>query len=174
MRGLLTSAAGAWAASDSGYVNPGATGSGDHVDDVWVSDLNGDGADEVIVGYNGASGLHVLNGDGQLLWKSTDVGSGNAWHVSAGDVWGEGRPQVVSTRVDQRMVAIDSSDGATRTSVAAGHEAFMVRVGKLSEKDRAAALSRVTNARSASGMPTPSRCVRPSRSPRVKRSCALA
>jgi len=113
---------------------------GGGVDDVWASDLNGDGADEVIVGYNGATGLHVLKSDGRLFWKSTDVGSGNAWHVSAGQVRGEVTPQVVSTSVDSRLVSVYSGDGTTRTSVVPGHQAFMVRVGKLSERDNAAAI----------------------------------
>jgi len=81
-----------------------------------------------------------LNGDGQFLWKSTGVGSGNAWHVSAGHVRGEDTPQVVSTSVDSRLVHVYSSDGTTRTSVAPGHHSFMVRVGRLSEKDKAAAI----------------------------------
>jgi hypothetical protein len=42
---------------------------GGGVDDVWVSDLNGDGADEVIVGYNGASGERPLglHGSGETM-----------------------------------------------------------------------------------------------------------
>lgn len=65
------------------------------VDDVWAADLNGDGLDEVIIGYNGHTGLHVLDSTGKLLWKNTDVG--NVWHVDAGNVDGDARPAVVTT-----------------------------------------------------------------------------
>ena len=37
------------------------------IDDVWAGDLDGDGSDEVIVGFNGDTGLHVLDNKGQLL-----------------------------------------------------------------------------------------------------------
>ncbi len=68
---------------------------GDGINDVWVADLNGDGLDEVIVGYNGSTGVHVLNHDGHLLWKNAKLG--NVWHVSAGDLRGTGAGAVLST-----------------------------------------------------------------------------
>jgi hypothetical protein len=68
---------------------------GQGIDDVWVADLDGDGFDEVIVGYNGFTGLHVLDHDGKLLWKN---GQGaNVWRVSAADLDGDGRPEVITT-----------------------------------------------------------------------------
>ncbi len=105
------------------------------IDDVWASDLDGDGSDEVIVGYNGGTGLHVLDSQGQLLWKSTAIG--NVWHVCAGNVWGEGAPQVVTTSAAGK-VHVFGSDGKKRKDLDAGFYANMVRVGKLSEKDKAA------------------------------------
>ena len=78
---------------------PGAKGTA--IDDVWAADLNGDDLDEVIVGFNGGTGMHVLDGNGRLLWKSTDIG--NVWHVSAGDVEGKGRSQVVTTSATGRV-----------------------------------------------------------------------
>ena len=58
----------------------------DGVDDVWTADLDGDGRDEVIVGYNGSGGLHVLDPDGVLRWNTK---LGNVWHVAAGDLTGD-------------------------------------------------------------------------------------
>jgi hypothetical protein len=60
-----------------------------------VSDVDGDKLDDVVVGYNGSGGVHVLDGNGRLRWKSTAVG--NVWKVAAGDVLGVGTPQVVVT-----------------------------------------------------------------------------
>jgi hypothetical protein len=105
------------------------------IDDVWVRDLNGDGSDNVIVGYNGNAGLHVLDGNGKLLWKSTGIG--NVWHVCAGDVLGEGKSQVVTTSVLGKVHVFDRG-GKQIKELDAGCYANMVRVGKLSEKDKAA------------------------------------
>jgi hypothetical protein len=107
------------------------------IDDVWVSDLDGDGSDKVIVGYNGNTGLHVLDSKGQLLWKSTAIG--NVWHVCAGNVWGERDPQVVTTSAAGK-IHVFGSDGKKRKDLDAGCYASMVRVGKLSEKDKAATI----------------------------------
>jgi hypothetical protein len=82
---------------------------GDGVDDVWAADLNGDGIDELIVGYNGATGLHVFSNDGKRLWKHTGIG--NVWHVTAGDVDGDGKPEVVSTSAEGRVHLFDANDG---------------------------------------------------------------
>jgi hypothetical protein len=71
------------------------------VDDLWPADLDGDGLDEVIVGYNGFTGLHVLDSKGHLLWKNTD--RGNIWNVAAGDVDGNGKPEVLTTCVTGKV-----------------------------------------------------------------------
>ena len=110
---------------------PRATG----IDDVWARDLKGDGSDQVIIGYNGDAGLHVLDGMGKLLWKFTEIG--NVWHVCAGDVLGEGKPQVVTTSAAGKIHVFDGA-GKQIKDLDAGCYANMVRVGKLSEKDKAA------------------------------------
>jgi hypothetical protein len=104
------------------------------IDDVWVSDLDGDGSDEILVGYNGSTGLHVLDSDGQLLWKSTAIR--NVWDVCAGNVWGDGSSQIVTTSAVGK-VHVFSSDGRDRKDLDAGCYANMVRVGVPSEKDKA-------------------------------------
>lgn len=105
------------------------------IDDIWARDLNGDGSDEVIIGYNGGTGLHVLNDMGKRLWKST--ANGNVWHVCAGDVLGEGKPQVVTTSAAGTVHLFDGK-GKQSKDLDAGCYASMVRIGKLSEKDKAA------------------------------------
>jgi outer membrane protein assembly factor BamB len=107
----------------------------DGIDDVWAGDLNGDGADEVIVGYNGDTGLHVLDGSGKLLWKSTAIA--NVWHVCAGDVLGEGKAQVVTTSA-RGKVHVFGADGKKIKDLDAGFYASMVRIGTAPGKDGAA------------------------------------
>src|SRR5207302_1653292 len=104
----------------------------DGIDDVWAADLDGDGVDEVIVGFNGNTGLHVLNAKGELLWKS--AGIGNVWHVCAGDVEGAGKPQVVTTSAAGK-VHLFSGSGEKTADLDAGFYANMVRIGRPSAKD---------------------------------------
>jgi hypothetical protein len=106
------------------------------IDDVWPIDLDGDGSDEIVVGYS-RSGLHVLNSQGKLIWKSTTIE--NMWHVSGGDVRGNGNPQVVSTSALGK-VHIFSDDGTGRVDLDPGVFANMIRVGKISDKDTAATI----------------------------------
>lgn len=121
--------------SDGGQLwsYPGATG----IDDVWAADLDADGTDEVIVGYNGGTGVHVLDSGGRLLWKSTAIG--NVWHVCAGNVWGEETSQVVAASA-AGGVHVFGNDGKDRVDLSAGCYAFMVRVGKTSDEDARATI----------------------------------
>ena len=107
------------------------------IDDVWAFDLDGDKLDEVIVGYNGGTGVHVLDSTGKLLWKSTAIG--NVWHVSAGQVLSEKSVQVVTTSAAGK-VHIFSSDGKKQQELDPGCYGSMVRVGKVSPKDETATI----------------------------------
>jgi peroxiredoxin len=82
---------------------------GDGIDDVWAADLDGDGVDEVIVGYNGSTGLHVFSAEGKRLWKRTDMG--NVWNVTAGDVDGDGTLEVLSTSAQGKVHIFAAKDG---------------------------------------------------------------
>jgi hypothetical protein len=98
------------------------------VDDVNVVDLNGDGVDEVVVGFNGGSGVRVLDSHGTLVWQSTSIG--DVWRVAGGDVLGNGRPQVVTTS-GSGLVHVFNHDGANRHDIRPGFSALIVRVGWL-------------------------------------------
>jgi hypothetical protein len=98
---------------------------GNGVDDVWAADLNGDGVDEAIVGYNGTTGVHVFSADGQRLWNRTDIG--NVWHVTAGDLDGDGKPEVVTTSARGKVHVFSSLDGKPLRVLDAGLYANMVR-----------------------------------------------
>ena len=103
------------------------------IDDAWPIDLDGDQSDEVVVGFNGNTGLHVLNSKGEVLWTATG-NIGNVWHVSGGDVHGDGKPVVVTTSAAGK-VHIFSDNGKTRTDLNAGIYANMVRIGRIAAAD---------------------------------------
>jgi thiol-disulfide isomerase/thioredoxin len=99
---------------------------GQGIDDVWAADLDGDGSDEVIVGYNGGTGLHVFGGDGKRLWKRTDLA--NVWHVAAGDLDGDGKLEVVTTSARGKVHVSAATDGRDVRTLSAGVYANMVRL----------------------------------------------
>ena len=75
------------------------------VDDVWTADLNGDGLDDVVIGFNGGTGLHVLDNSGNVLW--TNVTIGNVWHVMAGNVDGDVRPVFVTATANGKVTFLE-------------------------------------------------------------------
>jgi hypothetical protein len=102
----------------------------------------------VIVGYNGGGGLHVLNDQGHLVWKTTEIG--NVWHVTSGDLWGFGGTQVVTTSA-AGLVHVFSEGGRTPSvrlpverrppaPIVPRTYATMVRVGKAAKTDKAATM----------------------------------
>lgn len=101
---------------------------GQGIDDVWAADLDGDEKDEVVVGHNGGTGLHVFNSDGQPRWKFTSIG--NVWHVTAGDLDGDGAREVVSTSAAGKVHVFDAA-GKELNTLDPGIYANMVRVARL-------------------------------------------
>ncbi len=99
---------------------------GDGVDDVWAADLDGDGADEMIVGYNGGTGLHVFSPEGKRVWKRTDFG--NVWNVTAGDIDGDGKLEVINTSAQGKVHVSAAKDGAPVATLDSGIYATKVRV----------------------------------------------
>jgi hypothetical protein len=53
-------------------------GSTSGVDGAHWGDLDGDGSDELVVGMNGAGGLHAVGADGKVIWKVSGIG--NVWN----------------------------------------------------------------------------------------------
>jgi hypothetical protein len=105
------------------------------INDVYPFDLNGDGADEVVIGFNGSVGLHVLDSEGALLWQADGA---NLHSVSAGDVLGAGVPQVLTTC--HGRVHIFGQDGKKIKMLDPGLHAFLVCATSYREDDRPGAV----------------------------------
>jgi hypothetical protein len=97
---------------------------------------SGNNSDKVAIGY-ATGGFSILNSDGQLMW--TSITKRKVYHVAAGDVRGEGTPQAISTSEFGRVHIFDLAHGDV-ASLDPGTQASMVRVGKLSDSDRAATI----------------------------------
>jgi Carboxypeptidase regulatory-like domain len=109
-----------WSYPKSGEASTG-------LDDVWPVDLNGDNVDEIGIGFNGGTGVRVVNAHGNLLWQSTAIG--NVWHVSGGKVRSDGTSSVVTTSA-RGQVHVFNADGKGPADLLPGFYANMVRVGR--------------------------------------------
>jgi hypothetical protein len=114
--------------------------------DIAVMEPQGSAFDEVVISYYGRQGIHVLNSRGEILWKMKS----DSWNppVAAGDVLGEGKPQVV-TISDAGHLQILNSAGTLVSDLGSEARATTIRVGKLSPNDPTATiLSLVVQAQS--------------------------
>ncbi|MBZ5638573.1 MAG: hypothetical protein LAO51_07420 [Acidobacteriia bacterium] len=111
------------------------TGAG--IDDVWAGDLDGNGEDEVIVGYNGKTGVHVVDKAGKIRWTSTAVG--DVWSVCAGHVSDDGRLQLVTSAYDGK-VHVFGRDGTPREILDPGCWSQMNRIVEPSASPRQATI----------------------------------
>jgi hypothetical protein len=111
----------------------------DGINDVWPADLDGDGDHEVIIGYNGFTGVHVLDSSGKKLWESQHIG--NVWRVGAVDLDGDGAAEVVTSADAKGKIAAFKGDGTRLPDIAvpAGYHC-MLRPLKLSGHDDAQGL----------------------------------
>lgn len=97
---------------------------GNGVDDVWAGNITGDQREEVVIGYNGSTGLHAVDPDGKQLWKYTGIG--NVWHLCTGDVNGDGKAEVISTSARGQVHVFDAA-GKKMKDISPGFYASMVR-----------------------------------------------
>ncbi len=100
---------------------------GQGIDDVWAADINGSGMENVIIGYNGMTGLHLLDNRGLALWKYTRIG--NVWHVCAGNVRGNDMSEIAATSARGRVHVFDSQ-GELIKEIDPGCYANMIRINQ--------------------------------------------
>jgi len=117
----------------------------DAPDDVWVSDVDGDKIDEVIIGYNGRGGVHVLDDQGRLRWTSASIA--NVWNVAAGDVLGLGTSQVVTVSGSHGLRIFNGIDGTAHHIGSLWPYANVVRARKIRAGDEAATIFAARNDR---------------------------
>jgi len=81
-----------------------------------AGDLDGDGALDFVVGFNGRGGLHRLDANGKTVWEKE---GGNIWHVEIADTDGEGRMRIVHSDAGGNMYVRDADgnvDAQSQTS----------------------------------------------------------
>ena len=91
------------------------------VNDMCGGDVNGDGQLEFAVGFNGAGGVHLVDGRGKVVWRRSDR---NVWHVEMMDVNGDGKPEILHSNAGGQLTARDASgDTVSQTRLTGGDEA---------------------------------------------------
>lgn len=86
------------------------------VDDMAAGDLDGDGTPEFVVGFNGQHGVHLLDADGNRMWRSACA---NVWHVEATSATGDGQRRIVHSDASG-MLTVRDVTGAVVTAFAPG------------------------------------------------------
>ena len=81
------------------------------VSDVWVADLDGDGRDEVIVGYSTGGGVQVIGNNGKQWWRNATIKG--VWHIAAGDLDGNGVCEIIASSSDGKVHVFDSDGKLT-------------------------------------------------------------
>jgi len=82
------------------------------VDGAHWGDLDGDGADELVVGMNGSGGLVLLSGSGEPLWKDTRIG--NVWNQALVSAAGSQPARVFATEAGGSVRVYDSAGSLLR------------------------------------------------------------
>lgn len=66
---------------------------GDGVDDFQPVTLSPGKPQAVLIGFNGFTGVHLVDSKGNALWQYKGIG--NVWSVAAGDLNGDGSPEMI-------------------------------------------------------------------------------
>ncbi len=81
------------------------------VDDMAAGDIDGDGALEFVVGFNGGGGVHLVETNGTQVWRQPD---GNVWHVELADADGDGTLEIVHSNAGGEMKVRDQQGAVVR------------------------------------------------------------
>lgn len=82
------------------------------VNDSASGDINGDGKLSVVVGFNGAGGIILLNADGKESWKRDD---GNVWQVETLDINGDGHDEIIHSNARGQLLVRDGNGNVVAT-----------------------------------------------------------
>lgn len=83
------------------------------IDGAHWGDLDGDGADEMVVGLNGFGGLHALTPEGKLLWKDSTLS--NVWNQAIVSATASAESRVVVTEAGGSVNVFDAKGHRVRT-----------------------------------------------------------
>ncbi len=106
----------------------------DAVNHALAADLDGDGVDEVIVGFNGPAGLSVLDAGARTKWHSDELG--NVWSVAVANVVGDVRPEVLACSSTGRVRVYDGEGRASEEIDPAFYTNVVVNLGRNGKHDR--------------------------------------
>jgi hypothetical protein len=76
------------------------------IDDSVGGDLDGKGNLQVAIGFNGAGGVVLVDGEGKRIWQRAD---GNVWHVETLDTKGNGRKEILHSNARGQLLVRDAS-----------------------------------------------------------------
>lgn len=85
----------------------------DGVDGAHWGDLDGVGADELVMGMNGSGGLVALSGTGDVLWSDTRIG--NVWHQAVVSAAAQQPSRVVATEAGGSVRVLGAGGKGIRT-----------------------------------------------------------
>jgi hypothetical protein len=95
-----------WAApatlfDEQGHVSWHSKWSWQGVDDSAPGDVFGNGQLSVVIGFNGAGGLALYDGQGEKLWSKAEA---NVWHVEMLDTNGDGRDEILHSDAKGQLI----------------------------------------------------------------------
>ena len=87
-----------------------------------ISDINGDGFPDLLVGDEGTNTLYAFDGkSGSLLWKFKTGGAVSS-SPAIGDIDGDGKPEVVFGSDDNYLYILDGTNGNLKWKYQTGND----------------------------------------------------